>query len=357
VSSTLSRWSRRAGDDPLRLAIVGCGAAAMRCHVAGLPHVPEVELVAAVDPVPAHARRLVDGYAALGGDPDRVRVAERPADLEGAVDAAVVATPHRYHAPVAVELLGLGIHCLIEKPMALSVDECDEIAAAARTHGALVAAAHVRRLFPASRWLERLLADGALGRVRSLRWREGAPYDWPLVSPSLFVPDLAGGGVLADAGPHVLDLVLWWLDTPAAHVRSYRDSSRGGAESDAVLELEANGVDVAVELSRLRLLPNACVVVGTEATVELGIDVDAPYTIARADGEVVEEGVVEAIPPAQAEWELLFAEQLRNFAGAIRGQEEVYAGVGAGRRAVATIEACYAARRPLPAPWNDLRPL
>jgi predicted dehydrogenase len=339
---------------PVRLALVGCGAAAERCHVPGLSFVPQVRLTALVDPVEAHARRLRDQYAALGGDAGAVRVATDVAQVAGEVDAAVVASPHDTHLPLALALAGAGVHCLVEKPMGMSEAECVRMAEAARRAGVVMGVAHVRRLFPASPWVRRLLRAGALGRVERIRWREGAPYEWPLTTPSLFTRSVSGGGVLADGGPHVLDLLLWWMDADGAEVVEVRDSGLGGAESEAVVRLRMAGADVRVELSRLRMRENTCVIHGSEGQLEVGIDTEAPYTRWDAGGRVVEEGIVPAEPPAQAGWEMLFAEQLRNLAAAVRGTEAVYADAEDGRRVVRLIERCYAARQPLDLPWRDL---
>lgn len=339
---------------PVRLAIVGCGAAAERCHLPGLPFVPQVRLAALVDPVEANARRLLALYAAQGGDAPAVRIATDVSEITGEVDAAVIAAPHCAHLPLATRLAAAGIHCLVEKPMALTAAECARMDAAARAAGVVMAVAHVRRLFPASPWVRRLLAGGRLGSVQSVAWHEGAPYDWPLVTPSLFTRSVSGGGVLADGGPHVLDLLLWWLGADDAEVLDACDTSLGGAESEMELRLRMAGADVQVKLSRLRMMRNTCVIQGSRGALEVGIDTEAPYTLRDAGGSVVERGIVPAEPPAQAEWERLFAEQLRNLAGAVRGTEPVYADAADGHRVVRLIERCYAARRPVDLSWRAL---
>ena len=200
-----------------------------------------------------------------------------------------------------------------------------------------------------------MIARGDLGAVRAIRWQEGSPYDWPIVSPSLFVPGLAGGGVVADGGSHILDLILWWLDADRPDTVAYCDTSAGGVESDAMIALEIGAVEVSIELSRLRLLRNTCVVEGSTAAVEFGVDVDSPFVVRSSSGVVLERGIVTASPPAQAQWERLFAEQLRNFAAAVRGEEKIYADGRDGRRVTALIARCYAARVPAAIPWREIR--
>jgi predicted dehydrogenase len=346
---------RPTAQGALRFAVVGCGAAAERCHLAGLPYAAGVQLVALVDPVPAHARRLADAYALLAPAAPSPSMATSIAEIVGTVDLAVVTAPHSSHAELVIALANAGVHCLVEKPMALTVDECDRMDAAARDNHVVLGVAFVRRLFPASAWIKKMIADGALGDLLTIDWQEGSPYDWPLVSPSLFVPGLAGGGVVADGGSHILDLVLWWLEADAADHVAYRDTSLGGVEADATIELRVRGVDVAITLSRMRALRNTCIITGSAGTVEFGLDVTSRGVVRAADGTILEDETIAAVAPAQEEWELLFAEQLRNFGAAVKGAETVYAGARDGRRVTAVIERCYRERQEMPVPWRAVR--
>src|SRR5687768_3065184 len=117
---------------PLRLGVVGCGAVAELYHLPALLASTEVELVAFVDPDLARARRLAD----------RAPGAEALTDVDqlaGRVDAVLVATPNAWHAPLGAPLLAAGVHVLVEKPMARTAAECDELLAAARAGGAVLA--------------------------------------------------------------------------------------------------------------------------------------------------------------------------------------------------------------------------
>jgi predicted dehydrogenase len=353
----MTRSARDARPEPVRLAIVGCGAAAEQCHLAGLTLAPPgVQLVALIDSVGSHAQRLNDAFNR--GHASEITIATEIGRIVGRVDAAILSAPHACHAPIAIALAEAGIHCLVEKPMALSVDECDRMSEAARRSGVLLGLAFVRRLFPASRWIRAILANKTLGeRIESVEWREGAAYDWPLVTPSLFVPWLAGGGVLADSGSHVLDLILWWLDADGADDIVCRDTALGGVEADSNIELRVGDVLVSIALSRLRSLPNTCTIRGTRASVEFGIDVESRFVVSDRKGRLLQRGIVPTEPPAQGEWATLFAEQLRNFGAAVRGEEKVYANDSDGRRVTKLIQACYASRAPLPAPWRAVRVL
>lgn len=339
---------------PLRLAVVGCGAAARSCHLTALPHVPDIELTALIDPDPAQTRAAAEFYREQGGTASGLALAASPAEVLDAFDAAVVAVPHTAHAQVTTDLLGHGKHVLLEKPMATDPADAQRlVVTAGRRPETLLAMAHPRRLFPANAWVRELITSGELGTVQRVAWTEGHPYSWEPVSWSMFDRRLAGGGVLTDTASHVFDILLWWLG-PDAEVLDYVDDSLGGVEADAHATLRIGSVEVALELSRLRALGTHCVVTGSRAEVRIGTDFPAgECTLTTTAGVVEHQGDVRAVAPAQDEWDELFVEQLRNFAAACAGGVAPIATARDGLRVARLIDGCYRAprRRPLVQPW------
>ncbi|MEU7552277.1 NAD-dependent epimerase/dehydratase family protein [Streptomyces sp. NPDC044571] len=342
---------------PVRLAIIGCGAAARGCHLPALPPLKgDVQLTALIDRDPPKAEAALALYRELGGtDADQVVLATDPAEAADAFDAAVVVAPHTLHAPIVRALLAAGKHVLLEKPMTTSVEEARDLAATAAAEGApVLAMAHPRRLFPAYAWVKRLIDGGDLGEVVRIDWSEGHPYAHEPVSWSMFDRRLAGGGVLTDTASHVFDTLLWWLG-PGAEVVHYEDDSLGGVESDASAHLRFGATDVHCDFSRLRGLGTGCTITGTRATATIGTDFPAgECTLVTADGVELHRGDVEAVAPAQGEWELLFTEQLGNFAAAVRGTAPAHSTPQDGVRVVELIQECYGgpAHRRSAQPWT-----
>ncbi|GAA3384051.1 hypothetical protein GCM10017750_56820 [Streptomyces racemochromogenes] len=312
---------------PVRLAIVGCGAAARGCHLPALPPLKgDVQLTALIDRDPRQAEAALALYRELGGtDAEQVVLATDPAEAADAFDAAVVVAPHTLHAPIVEALLAAGKHVLLEKPMTTSVEDARRLARTAAAEGApVLAMAHPRRLFPAYAWIKRLIDAGELGEVVRVDWSEGHPYAHEPVSWSMFDRRLAGGGVLTDTASHVFDTLLWWLGPDVEVVRA-EDNSLGGVETDAHVRLRFGTTDVTCDFSRLRDLGISCTVTGTRATVTIGTDFPAgECTLVTADGVELHRGDVPAQAPAQDEWEGLFSEQLANFAAAVRGTAAVH---------------------------------
>jgi predicted dehydrogenase/nucleoside-diphosphate-sugar epimerase len=331
--------------EPLAFALIGCGAVARERYLPAFPDAEGCRLVAVVDVDSARAQAAAADYSEAGIP--SVRAATSVADVIEEIDAAVVAVPHTAHLEVAEQLLGAGKHILVEKPVATSVEDCDRLAAATPS-GVLLAVSTVRRFFPSSIWMKELLAKGTLGEIKRARWEEGGAYAWPLATPSMFRREISGGGVLIDTGPHILDLLLWWLG-PETRLVDYHDDALGGVEAHASLRLAFREAPIEIELSRLRALPNRFTIEGSEARAEFAtVSLDAGYSITDRDGRVAERGRLEAPWPR---WEAVFSVQLSEFARAARDGSGRVTGLDDGRWTVARIAEAYAHRRPMERPW------
>ena len=143
--------------------------------------------------------RVTSDWEALARDPE--------------VDAAVVATPNALHAPQAIALLEAGKHVLVEKPMAISVAECDAMIQAAAQGGASLMVAHCWRFHPDVQAMRARIVTGELGEVVKTRGY-GIHAGW---GPSGWFTQkaLAGGGALPDMGVHAIDTVRYLLGDPA----------------------------------------------------------------------------------------------------------------------------------------------
>ena len=329
----------------VRVAVVGCGAVAQIHHLPAIVASDRVEAAVLVDADEKRARALADRF----GVPE---VATDFTVLPGKVEAAVVALPNSLHAPVSSELLRRGVHVLVEKPMAMSVRECDEMIEAARAGRAVLAVGLDFRFFDASLLVRDLLRDGLLGTIRRFDLRQGVVPRWPFATDFLLKKEMAGGGVLADFGVHVLDLLLWWLGD--LDVVEYRDDALGGVESDCEMVLTtAAGLKGAVEISRTRNLRNTCVFEGERATLEAGIwDSDPELRLSIAGSEVALAGQARRKGGGGLNFADVFVRQIDDFARAIRLRREPLVSGAEGRRSQALIETCYERRQPLVLPWS-----
>jgi len=129
------------------------------------------------------------------------------------LDAVVVATPHPQHREHALAALEAGAHVLVEKPMALTVADCDAMIGAAESRGLTLGVISQRRWFPAVRRVRAAIDAGKIGRpalaqVTMLGWRDEAYYR---SDPWRGSWAGEGGGVLVNQAPHQIDLLQWFL--------------------------------------------------------------------------------------------------------------------------------------------------
>jgi len=122
--------------DMLRVGVVGVGYLG-KFHARIYSSLPGVELVGVVDANSETAGKVANEY--------KTRVFERPEDLIGKVDAVSVVVPTVHHLPVAQPFLAAGIHMLMEKPIAPSVEEGEKLVALAEKSGALFQVGHLER--------------------------------------------------------------------------------------------------------------------------------------------------------------------------------------------------------------------
>lgn len=164
-----------------------------RNHVRVLAEMPDVALVAVADPGERALLAAVRGRTvAPYRDVETMLSTERP-------DFVVVATPTGTHAEVASLALRRGAHCLVEKPIAATIEDAEALVEVARSTGRLLAVGHVERYNPAVVELKKQLAGGRGGRVLLMTARRTGPF-----------PDrIRDVGVITDLATHDVDVMLW----------------------------------------------------------------------------------------------------------------------------------------------------
>jgi predicted dehydrogenase len=148
------------------------------------------------------------------------------------VDAVDICLPTPLHGEVAVRALELGRHVLVEKPIALTLEDADGMGAAAAAAGRVLMVGHVLRYFPEVIELRRVVASGALGEVLGVSAKRlSAPPDW-----NDWMLDVArSGGTLVDMMIHDFDVAAALLG-PARSVHAV--ATAGGRHVNAIVEHE-----------------------------------------------------------------------------------------------------------------------
>jgi predicted dehydrogenase/nucleoside-diphosphate-sugar epimerase len=328
----------------ITVGLIGCGAVADQYHLPALQRLLPPERVWLADTDHRRASLLAVKLGLPGN------VVRDPRDLIGVIDAAIVAVPNDVHAAVASELLASGIHVLCEKPLSATVEGGERIVAAA-SGATVLRVGNVRRFFPSTRLLQHVLRTRQYGEPLRFVAEDGVPFEWGSASGFFLDRHRAGGGVLMDAGAHVLDQLLFWFG-PDLEIVSYEDNAFAGVESDCRIEIAAGSVVGTVELSRLRRLRNTIRVECDGGTIESPLS-ELSDRLALTSNEPGGYAFEAAVPDESIEAHLA---EVSDFLAAITGRP----GTGAtGEEALGVlrlIRECYARRAPLDEPWVS-RPL
>ncbi|MEE2819681.1 MAG: Gfo/Idh/MocA family oxidoreductase [Planctomycetota bacterium] len=124
------------------------------------------------------------------------------------IDGVVIAVPNFQHATLAIQALEAGKHVLLEKPMALSIEECDKILKARDTSGKVLQLGFVCRYSPAAMKAKTMIDDGAIGNIVSIQATLLRQRGIPGLGGWFTTKALSGGGCLIDIGVHLIDLVM-----------------------------------------------------------------------------------------------------------------------------------------------------
>lgn len=194
---------------PIRMAVVGAGRLG-GFHAQKAAASPDIELVGVVDPM-AESRNRVAAECKTAAFHD-------VAQLDGRIDAAIIASPTRFHHRLAMQLLNRGVHLLVEKPLCPTLAEADELVETARRRGLVLQVGHVEQFSPA-------LAS-ALPYVQNPKYIEA-------VRAGGFTFRSTDIGVVLDLMIHDIDLVLSLVKSPLRRVEALGLSVLGGHEDVA----------------------------------------------------------------------------------------------------------------------------
>ena len=177
-------------------------------HRNAIAEVPEIEIAACVDVDAARARKAADET----GAPPFTSLDD--ALESGAVQAVDLMLPHDRHEEVAIHCLESGVHVLLEKPMAPTVDACERILAAAGRASSVFMVAENAQYWPEVLIANELIEDGAIGDLVTAQvhlFMPPMPMYYGGADPWRFDQKRMGGGVSIDTGSHYIRPLRMWL--------------------------------------------------------------------------------------------------------------------------------------------------
>ena len=210
------------GGGGLRIGVIGVGVMGSN-HARVLAELPGVKLVGVADP----DRKRCDQVARSLGCASFSDAGEL---MRRGVDAVTIAAPTHLHRDIAIDCAARGIHVMVEKPIASTIEESRAIVAAARRAGVTLMVGHVERFNPAVQSIKRAIKDQYILSIAITR-----------VGP--FPPRMSNVGVVIDLAVHDIDLIRWFTDSEIVEIQPQTSSAVAEREDIALLQFRtASGV-------------------------------------------------------------------------------------------------------------------
>ncbi len=256
--------------DPLRIAVIGAGVMGQR-HMEALHRLPHTQLVAVMDVDGERAQQAAERY-----DIQAFTALDALLDRDD-LDAVCICTPDWAHREPALAAAARGLHLLVEKPLATTLEDADAIIAAAQRAGVTLMVGHILRFDPRYAQAQAAVASGAIGQLTHLYARRHNRIDSALRFQGQTT-------VVNFLGVHDLDMMLWCTDSPVVSV--YATGGRG-ALADlnlddgvfAVLRFENGAIgclDVHWAMPRSAMLLDASLkLIGTEGQIHVDGSIQA----------------------------------------------------------------------------------
>ncbi len=310
-----------------RIALVGAGGIA-QTHLQVFDLVPQAQLVAIVDSRLEAATAAAEAHRCKAYE----SVEQMLEDIE--VDAAIVCTPPSTHPHICELLLSNKVHVLCEKPMAINRQACQEMMDVAEEHGCILTMASKFRYVDDLVHVKQLIESGVLGDIILFENTFAGYVDMSKRWNSQLA--ISGGGVLIDNGTHSVDIVRYLLG-PIVKIQAIEGKNAQDLAVEDTVRIHAmtsSGVLAAIDLSWSlnKQTPWFASVYGTAGTALVGWKESKYKRSSDSDWTVIGNGY---------DKHAAFANQLRNFLGAIAGSEDLRVTANDAIASVVAIEAAY----------------
>ena len=200
----------------LKIGIIGCGMITKERHAPEYYANENCKVVGFFDKDIQRAQAMAEKYGGVVCD----SVDEL---LSMDLDAVSVCVANAMHAEIAIKALNAGKHVLCEKPMAVTLEQCEAMVEAAEKNQKILMIGHNQRFAAAHQEARRLIQDGAIGKVLSFetKFGHGGPEFWTKTPDTWFFhKSQAAFGVMADLGIHKTDLMHYLLGEPIVKVQA-----------------------------------------------------------------------------------------------------------------------------------------
>ena len=222
----------------IKVGIIGCGTITRLRHAPEYTENQDAQIVALYDMNRERAEEIAKEFGGtVCGSVEELLAMD--------LDAVSVCTSNNLHAEMTIQALEAGRHVLCEKPMAVSLEQCEAMVEAAKRAGKKLMLGHNQRFSPAHQEAHRMVAAGEIGRVLSFetKFGHGGPEVWCGVKhPWFFQKGNAGLGALADLGIHKIDLTHYILGEQIIQVSGLVRTLDKTMEDGSPIEVDDNAI-------------------------------------------------------------------------------------------------------------------
>lgn len=209
------------------------------------------------------------------------------------IDAVYIATPVYLHKEQTSAAAESGKHVLCEKPMALSVAECDEMISASSLSGVKLGIAYYRRFYPAVVRAKEIISSGEIGSISVAQINAFEFFDPPADHPRawLLEPAKSGGGPMMDFGCHRIEVLmnLFGAVSQVEGITSTASFNRDVEDTAAVLLRFANGCCATVTITHAAMEPRDTLdVYGTKGSIHIPVLNSGEMTVVTGSGSRTE---------------------------------------------------------------------
>lgn len=190
----------------VKVGLVGCGFVAQKRHIPAFKKLRKNVTISAVCDL---NEDLAKEVARRFGIPHVYKNLSNMLSKED-LDIVDVCTPPQNHSSVAVEAMEKGCNVVLEKPMASSLKDCDDMIRASKNNGVRLSIVHNQRFYPPFIKAEQLVKEGLIGKLMGIRTLSLTKKDEYMVHEKHWIHKLPGG-VIGETGPHQVYMSLAFL--------------------------------------------------------------------------------------------------------------------------------------------------
>ena len=277
----------------INIGVIGCGKIAQVRHLPEYAAHPEARIAGVFDLCQERAETIAETYHT------KVYTSYKDMLADPEIEAVSVCVANAAHCEITVEALKSGKHVLCEKPMAVTLEQCEQMAQTAKQENRFLMIGHNQRLTKAHAKARKLVEQGEIGKILTFRTSlgHGGPETWPIDSINVWFFDkkTAAFGAMADLGIHKTDLIQYLTGQRVSAVTAYmgtldKKDSEGnpiGVDDNAICIYEMDGGAVGtMTASWTHYGPedNSTVLYGTKGIMYIYTDPEYAVVIEYKDG-------------------------------------------------------------------------